>query len=148
MFVFLILSISLVSADYFERESITKDYTTDFEKITYIEDLKGKVKGFSLTISSNSPKYSYEYEDDYPYITWGRIYDGGGYRGRNRYRYSWEDRDYGRYSSRDRYYNRNYYDLEPIFNTYRLGRDRYRRNRYDYGYPYRSGYGGYRRSYW
>ena len=152
----LILSPALISADLFVREKIDKAYTTDFEKIEYKEDLYGHNRGFTLTISSNSPKYKYEYEEDYPYITWGNI---------NRPAYSWESRDYkdyGRY--RDRNYGGggyNYYNLEPILNVYRTGRDIYGGSRnkdfnvYSYSYPYNpysypsySGNYGYRRSYW
>lgn len=131
---FLILSALSVSADLYIREEIDKSYTTDYDVWYYKEDLYGKEKGFVLKHYSSSPKYSYVYEDDYPYVSWAYI---------EPYRYY--DRDYKPYVGYyDRDYRDVYYNLELVLNTYKQGRDRYY-----YKYPYRSsGYYSYYRNYW
>jgi hypothetical protein len=132
----LVLSMSIVSADLLVREEFDKSYIRDYDIWIYKEDLYGKNRGFTLKHYSSSPKYRYEYEDEYPYITWGYT------RTRNRY---YRPYYYGKYDG--------YYNIEPVFRMYRAGRDSYyyRYPSRSYGYrifyrPYR--YGRYLRYYY
>jgi len=139
-----------VSADLYTRESIDKSYTSNYDIWEYSEDLRGGNKGFSIKHYWKTPEYHYEYEDDYPYITWGYVNtrDDDYYKYYNRNRYQPYYRDY--YDDYDYYY-----DIQPVLNTYRLGRDRKYIAKYGWSRDYSSSYpyygsrpSGYNRNYW
>ncbi len=118
--IFLVFSLYLASADLYVREVVDKNYLKDTETWVYREDLSGHHRGFTLTHTVTSPRYSYVYEDYYPDITWAKISRPNTYART----YSPEDREYG---------------LDQAMNTYTRGQS--------YGRSY-SRYGGYRSSYW